>query len=90
MYEIDVWVFSQTFEQRACTIEAAVLVFHVSKGVPTHAGHLVLMAFWTEALHFCIEYADAVDVTLFRVAAQQLLSDANAQNRLTQIPDDLV
>ena len=43
-----------------------------------------------EAFHIDIKNADALCVTLFRVAAQQLLSDADAQHGLLQVTDDLV
>ena len=40
------------------------------------------MALGAEALHLGIEHADAVDVALLAVAAQQLLAYADAEYRL--------
>jgi hypothetical protein len=40
------------------------------------------MLFWQESLYIGIKNAKALYIALFRVAAQQLLTNTNTQNRL--------
>ena len=48
------------------------------------------MALGLKTLHVGVEDADAIDVAFFRVAAQQLLTHADAQHGLAQRTDDIV
>ena len=57
--------------------------------IPSHGGHFVFVTLRTETFHIHIEDADAIHVTFFRMAAQQLLSDADSQYRLLQRSDHL-
>ena len=58
--------------------------------VPSHVRYLVFVTNWHEALDLCIEDAETIHIALFRVATHQLLTDADAQDRLIQGNDNLV
>jgi hypothetical protein len=44
----------------------------------------------TEAPHVNVEHPDAICVAFLAMSAEQLLSDADAKNRLAQVPYQLV
>jgi hypothetical protein len=52
--------------------------------------YLVLVSLGLKALHFCVEDAETIHITFFRMAAHQLLPNADAQNGLREGWDDFV
>ena len=58
--------------------------------VPPHVRYLVLVSLWHKALHLCVEDAEAIYIALFRMTAHQLLTDADAEDRLREGTNHLV
>ena len=61
------------------------LSLRVSDLVPPHGRHLFLMQYRLESSYVGVENADAVNVALVRMSAQQLLSDTDAEHRLSEV-----
>ena len=58
--------------------------------VPPHVGHLVGMCTGHETHHLFVENTQAVHIALGRMAAHQLLADADAQHWLCERTNHLV
>src|SRR5574344_968223 len=61
------------------------LCFRICYLVPSHCRHLFLMQYRFEPPYVGVENADAVNISLIGMSAQQLLSDANTEYRLSEV-----
>ena len=90
VHEIDVVAIEEALKETlpgsfvACFCDAGVAGRCQLQPVPPHVGHFLLMSCGLEEVYINREDAEAVGVALLGVAAEELLSDADAQDRLLE------
>ena len=82
MYEIDVWMFRQSLEDWVALWEG--------EFVPSHSRHFVFMSDWAEPFNVNGEDANAVSITLLGMLTKQLLTNANTEDRLLEVANDVI
>ena len=64
-------------------------VFEFLDGVPSHLRYLELGRGWAETDDGHVEDAEAIDVSFFAMTAEELHADADAEDGLTEITNDV-
>ena len=80
-----VWVRIHSVPEPLIKVSLQIIDF-----IPAHSRHLVFVFLRLESLYIYIKDSDAIYVTFFRMAAQELLSYTNAQDGLLQVLDYLI